>query len=422
MATENPEDPPQDEVSDKEMSVLANSLASSQEAMNVLGSALAGQVVGALKAQGLLSVPAQPPPTHGGQPALRSDEHPYHMMGPRFDDPIQFRRPAHASTGYGMAPPFFPPPGPAPYGWHAPVYTQGPSHAGFDSPFDRLGPPSHARTESRVVYGSDPGSSHSSRPGSSSCLSEAGEEEGEEEEEEEEGDAISLHPDWDIDLEPGRGLIDENLKTFVKQCVQSPLTNQQRKKALDKYPLPDVTELRPPKLDMTMKLLVGKPVSSHDGWLQKMQALCTDAYAPLLAILNESKSDNQPTADEMSSAVKCSLKLMGNVFARLTKERRRKALLGIHKDLAHMADEEFKQSDVLFGEDVVERVKKRHDALRTLKTMKQPFQRGGAQKKNRFGRRENQGYPQQSRFKPGLYKRPKFSFHQKGQQSQAKRD
>ena len=104
-----------------------------------------------------------------------------------------------------------------------------------------------------------------------------------------------------------------------------------------------------------------------------MQALCSDAYAPLLALLNEQASGSQPSADELSSAVKCSLKLMGNVFARLTKERRRKVLMGIHKDLAHMADEEFKASDVLFGEDVVERVKKRHDALKTIRTVKQPF-------------------------------------------------
>ena len=40
----------QDEVS---ASVLANSLIASKEAMNVLGSALADQVVGALQAQGL---------------------------------------------------------------------------------------------------------------------------------------------------------------------------------------------------------------------------------------------------------------------------------------------------------------------------------------------------------------------------------
>ena len=42
----------------------------------------------------------------------------------------------------------------------------------------------------------------------------------------------------------------------------------------------------------------------------------------------------------------------------ISKERHRKVLVGIHKDLAHMADKEFKQTDVLFGEDVVERVKR----------------------------------------------------------------
>ena len=57
-----------------------------------------------------------------------------------------------------------------------------------------------------------------------------------------------------------------------------------------------------------------------------------------------------------------------------------------------MANEEFKPSDVLFGEDVVERVKKRHDALKTLTAVKQPFQKGSTQKKNRFGHRENTGY------------------------------
>ena len=133
---------------------------------------------------------------------------------------------------------------------------------------------------------------------------------------------------------------------------------------------------------MTIKLLVPKHVSSHDTWLQKMQALCLDAYAPLLALLNEQASGNQPTPEELTSAVQYSLKLTGNVFARLTKERRRKVLTAIHKDLAHMADEEFKATDVLFCEDVVDRIKKRHDALRILRKVKQPFPKGGAQKSN----------------------------------------
>ena len=49
---------------------------------------------------------------------------------------------------------------------------------------------------------------------SASVVSEAGEEQGEEE-----ADAISLHPEWDIELEPGQGSLEEGLKSFVKQCV-----------------------------------------------------------------------------------------------------------------------------------------------------------------------------------------------------------
>ena len=51
---ENRSEYPGKEVNDSELSELASSLAASKEAMNVLGSALADQVVGALKAQGLV--------------------------------------------------------------------------------------------------------------------------------------------------------------------------------------------------------------------------------------------------------------------------------------------------------------------------------------------------------------------------------
>jgi len=50
--------------------------------------------------------------------------------------------------------------------------------------------------------------------------------------------------------------VDDQLEAILKQCVGSSLTNQQVKKALEKYPLPAMGELRPPKLDMTLKLLV----------------------------------------------------------------------------------------------------------------------------------------------------------------------
>jgi len=66
--------------------------------------------------------------------------------------------------------------------------------------------------------------------------------------------------------------VDDQLEAFLKQCVESPLTNQQTKKALEKYPLPAIAELRPPN-DMTLKLLVSKPVTAHDGWLQKLHSM-----------------------------------------------------------------------------------------------------------------------------------------------------
>lgn len=56
------------------------------------------------------------------------------------------------------------------------------------------------------------------------------------------------------------------------------------------------------------------------------------------------------------------------------KERRGKVFTctAIHKHLAHMADEDFKTRDVLF----VDRVKKRHDALRMLKKGKTALSKG----------------------------------------------
>ena len=55
---------------------------------------------------------------------------------------------------------------------------------------------------------------------SASCLHGSDHQEGEGEEGSEgDYDIMSLHPDWDIDLEPGQSLVDDQLETFLKQCV-----------------------------------------------------------------------------------------------------------------------------------------------------------------------------------------------------------
>jgi len=57
-----------------------------------------------------------------------------------------------------------------------------------------------------------------------------------------------------------------------------------------------------------------------------------------------------------------------------------------------MAEEWFKDTTALFGEDAVERIKKRHDALKTLRTIKQLFQKGDIQRTSCYGHCENQSY------------------------------
>ena len=187
------------------------------------------------------------------------------------------------------------------------------------------------------------------------------------------------------------------LKSFIQSCVAAPLTNTQRKKQLEAFAMPDIQELRPPKLDTTLKLLVPKATSAHDGWLQKMQALAIDSYSPILSLLNRPERDT-PQEEEVKTALRSSLKLLGNLFARLSQERRRKVLCAIHKDLGHMADEEFKSPSFLFGDEVVDRIKSRHEALKTLRAAKQPFRKGGTQKQGQSGRQDFQGHSRRGKF------------------------
>ena len=112
------------------------------------------------------------------------------------------------------------------------------------------------------------------------------------------------------------------------------------------------------------------------------------------------------------------MRLTGSLFARLSQERRRKVLMGINKDLAHMAEEDFKSVDTLFGEDAVDRIKKRHDAIKTLKHVRQPFRKGGTQRPNRFGRRESQGSHQYghgpSQYRASPFRKTRFTNQRKG--------
>ena len=409
--SEGDEDP---QVNESELSSVVLSLTRSQEAMSTLGSAVANQVLEAMRSGG---------PGNGAGGGTSSS---YIGDQPAISSARERQASAAHALGHGgcfappPAPPYMmtgypPPPGLAwPYQWPPSGWGHCSRDPSFQaqqvgSPFDRLGPPQTSHDSGGTT------SEFSSRNGSGRSDS------GSEDNLEESDDFLSIHPEKDGSLDPEQDPIMDSVRDLVLESIRAPLSNQDRKKNLGKYSQPSIEELRPPHLDTTLKILVSKGISAHDAWLQKVQALCLDAYAPMVSLLNQQAKGFSPSHEELQSVLQCSMRLMGNVFARLNQERRRKVLTGISKDLAHMADEPFDSSRALFGDKAVDKIKNRHEALKTLRSVKQPFRKGGAQRSNRPGRRDFQ-VPHQNQFRSGVRKSKFIPQHKNPQFQQQKKN
>ena len=68
----------------------------------------------------------------------------------------------------------------------------------------------------------------------------------------------------------------------LSRATAKPLTNKARTALQKHFPTP--LSLKPSHLDPAMRLLVGKQVSSHDCFLQKLQALSADSTGPLVKL------------------------------------------------------------------------------------------------------------------------------------------
>ena len=322
---------------------IVSQLTSSREAMQRLGDALSGPLISSLQAAGALPSSSQPRGL-GGFPACRAYPQPPTQAGPAQ---------------------FFPHPGFSQYDGYS-AYPQ------FIPPMRNT----HSHDYRRSALLSDSDTLSQSEEGSLDP-----------------DDQLRVHPDWDEDIDlPLRGTVSEDIASFLKETVSKPATNAQRKEWIEKHSLPKVPELAPPKMDMTMRLLVSKDISSHDQWLKKMQTTTYEAAGPLIHLLSSLEGEEEMDTDRVKEALKLSLSLMGNAFARFSQERRRKILVGINSQLGHMADEDFDSSDVLFGEGAVDRIKKRTEAIKTLQRVKQPFRQGGAQGRGQPVHRGKQGH------------------------------
>ena len=144
-------------------------------------------------------------------------------------------------------------------------------------------------------------------------------------------DSLSLHPERDEDLnQPKGGEVSDELASFLKESVAKPATNVQKKKLVEIYPLPKVKELIPPKMDMPMRLLVPKEVTTHDQWLLKIQTTSYKAAGPLISLLESIEEEGELDTAQISEMLRHSLSLLGNCYAHFSQERRRKILLGIN--------------------------------------------------------------------------------------------
>ena len=89
-----------------------------------------------------------------------------------------------------------------------------------------------------------------------------------------EDDMMELHPsEGDDDLFPALSDTVEpcrKVAELMEKAFSSPMTNKERTGVVKKFPVPST--LKPARLDPAMRLLVGKQVTSHDRFLQKLQA------------------------------------------------------------------------------------------------------------------------------------------------------
>ena len=122
---------------------------------------------------------------------------------------------------------------------------------------------------------------------------------------------------WDDDPEeaalPLRQVSEPTAKA-LKTAFGRPLTNQARLQLRKPYTFPNVDTTKCPKLDPAAKQLLGKEQKQADSALAKVQT-------PLVHLVEEA-SKGSLTGEQAAEVAKCSLTLLGNASAHISKERR----------------------------------------------------------------------------------------------------
>ena len=134
------------------------------------------------------------------------------------------------------------------------------------------------------------------------------------------------------------------------------------------YAFPNVADTKCPKLDRVIKQNLSKDVKDVNCNAARLQTFNLDAVAPLVFILEEPQKGTL-TSQSAAEAAKAALLLLGNASAQTAKERRKKVIKDLNKDLVSLAEDPEMFEDaapLLFGASFERKMKDHLESLKCL--------------------------------------------------------
>ena len=157
------------------------------------------------------------------------------------------------------------------------------------------------------------------------------------------------------------------------------MSNEDRRKRVEKVGVPDCDQVRCPKLDGVLKAVLPRDAIKADGYLSRLQQFWLDAVAPLAALL-ESAEAGELTPEKAVSAAQTALYLMGNVHQQTAQERRKKLILKLNPSLKFMAEDAKSFSSaapMLFGEEFAKQATATVEQMKAMKKLNIPSEKKG---------------------------------------------
>jgi len=136
----------------------------------------------------------------------------------------------------------------------------------------------------------------------------------------------------------------DTTEEFLKTAF-SAMDNKDRRQLRHQFIVPDTPFTASPSLDKMIAGECSKTTKANDSLFSDIQAHFLDAVGPLTEIIESINGGTELAIEDVESAVKGAITLLGNASYRCTSIRRQAILQDYNKDLASYASE----SDALFS-------------------------------------------------------------------------